>query len=703
MIHGIGARFGAVGVALAMTSGLLVHDVAAPQNAFAAVAAANSLNCEDGLPSLDGRVFPEPSQSPGYTSFAHFVCGMLELETTYPELLESEVIGQSAGGNDQYVVRLTDETVTEAKPDLLIYSSIHGGEIGGREGAVRQIEDMVDPDYLADEDWVRQVLDEYVVHWFFPNPDGWVAGEGVGAWSRGNDNGTDLNRNYANTGYIANTPESEPESEQAADYIRARAGNWFLGTDNHGQGGDTYAAAGLQIVGQFDYQKSETLARFADGISEEMATNNGVLQGLDALNSASGADLGPYHWGTLYDMLGYSASGSMIDWFNTPGGPEGVGFATELTAGQQFNQALHPGLLNQVHVDSIRAINTTMFKQAIDPVEFTYELGGDVAYVFDPRRITDADADGRGYDGSRAGSYQEMPYDVSRMLFFEDLAKYASRPITQVRVPDVLSGAVDLSAFDSIVLANEAMPETWVRHDTTGAPIGEAPAGAGAADVLWYAALQSWVEAGGNLVVTDAAIADVLPRFGIVEPGNVYVDLEYVGAVNGFTDTSHELNADLRGVASQTYDTISIGMAFGTPDSAPNYKIDQSAFEAAGGFTAGTHSPIDATQHEASATIYGEVPLGEGRVRVLGALLPDPTEEFFHPFGLQNYAVTYTGYTLLANMLVWDNPAQIAAPEQEPTTAPTPTPEPSPLPATGGGLVLGALVLLGATARLRRR
>jgi len=38
-------------------------------------------------------------------------------------------------------------------------------------------------------------------------------------------------------------------------------------------------------------------------------------------------------------------------------------------------------------------------------------------------------------------------------------------------------------------------------------------------------------------------------------------------------------------------------------------------------------------------------------VRILGALLPDPTEEFYHPFGLQDYAVTYTGYTLLQNMI----------------------------------------------------
>ncbi len=38
-------------------------------------------------------------------------------------------------------------------------------------------------------------------------------------------------------------------------------------------------------------------------------------------------------------------------------------------------------------------------------------------------------------------------------------------------------------------------------------------------------------------------------------------------------------------------------------------------------------------------------------MRFLGALLPQPTEAYYHPYGLQDYAVTYTGYTLLENML----------------------------------------------------
>ncbi len=178
----------------------------------------------------------------------------------------------------------------------------------------------------------------------------------------------------------------------------------------------------------------------------------------------------------------------------------------------------------------------------------------------------------------------------------------------------------------------------------------------------------------------------------------------------------------LRGVASQTYDTVPIGYAFGGDgDQAPNWTINQTVFEAAGGFTAGTNGATNA--------IYGEVPMGEGRIRVLGALLPDPTEDFYHPFGLQNYAVTYTGYTLLANMLLWENPAQTqpapvvsATPQPAVSASSSPVPAPAasatpaaapatttttaPLPTTGGGFaLLGLAGMVGAAvaSRFRRR
>jgi hypothetical protein len=346
-----------------------------------------------------------------------------------------------------------------------------------------------------------------------------------------------------------------------------------------------------------------------------------VLQQMQAVGTASNGDVGPYHWGTLYDMLGYSASGSLIDYYNTAGSTDGYGFATELTLGKTVagNPAVYDPVRNQVWVDSIRAINFEMFRQAVDVQRFTFPVGTRTAYVHDPELVTSTD--GVGYQREEGEDIPQRPYSVSRMRFFTDLNKYASKDLTAVRVPDVLAGRTRLDGFQTLVLADDAMPEKGSRS-------------------AWVKTLKAFVQRGGTLVVTDAA-APVLADLGLVAAGDVQMDEMYVGKVD-FTDRALPLNKGLRGVASQTFDTVPIGYQFGQV-TAPNWTVAQEAWEAGGGTTAGTNGE--------GRTAYGEKPLGKGTVRFLGALLPQPTEEHYHPYGLQSYAVTYTGYTLLQNML----------------------------------------------------
>ena len=52
-----------------------------------------------------------------------------------------------------------------------------------------------------------------------------------------------------------------------------------------------------------------------------------------------------------------------------------------------------------------------------------------------------------------------------------------------------------------------------------------------------------------------------------------------------------------------------------------------------------------------SRVTLGEIELGQGTLRIAGALLPQPSEEFDHTLGLEPYAVTYTGYILWRNLL----------------------------------------------------
>ena len=613
--------------------------------------------CEEGDVTADGRVFPEPKFSLTFLSLSDFECGVNLLAEMFPELVEVTEMGRSASDHPIYDIVLTNEAIPEAdKRHLFVMSSIHGNEHAGREGGARVIEDMLDPDLLGSEDWVQQTMDEFVVHVVFSNPDGWVNGDITGRdgagmnYSRQNNSSPrrDLNRNFPVVGYLraSNGTLDTPEG-QALDALlqrHAQPGDpddpayrgWYLGTDNHGQGPKAVAASGLQIVGEFDFRKSERLAHFADGINGAMAEYD-VLSTLEQLNQATGGDIKPYEWGTLYDILGYSASGSGIDYYNTPTGINGTGFATEMTGSNQqaSNMLTHPGLVNQMWVDSTRAINYTMFRDAIAPPDFTFPVGGKAAYVFDPSTTASDDLNGMGPGNDGAPSnFTGDPdpasfadYQVTRMKFFEDLNTYADNPLDAVRVGEVLADPGLLSQYDSLVLADRAQPEP-------GDP------------AAWAAALEGFVRGGGNLIVTDAAAPIMAELFDDLDSGHITPRNADVGYVD-FGDRTHPLNADLRGVASQTYDVIPIGYP-DNADAAPNWRVEQAAWEAGGGYTAGTN--------EEGQTVYGERPLGAGTVRFLGALLPEPTEEFFHPYGLQNYAVTYTGYTLLQNMLAYQAP-----------------------------------------------
>lgn len=165
---------------------------------------------------------------------------------------------------------------------------------------------------------------------------------------------------------------------------------------------------------------------------------------------------------------------------------------------------------------------------------------------------------------------------------------------------------------------------------------------------------------GGNLVLTDGALKAVA-YMGLVPINSVDRTLVYAGFISftrdGQTDTFADplaKSVDQPGAAEgdnfrhQTYEPVPIG--FEIPEQrdpysgfAPVWTIDQTAWEKTGGRTVGITTPGE--------TVFGELSLGDGSIRVIGALLPMPSERYYHPFGLSNYSVTYTGYQVLNNVL----------------------------------------------------
>nr|MDQ4041808.1 hypothetical protein [Actinomycetota bacterium] len=246
----------------------------------------------------------------------------------------------------------------------------------------------------------------------------------------------------------------------------------------------------------------------------------------------------------------------------------------------------------------------------------------------------------------------QLPYSVSNMKFFADLARYmAPGQLTAVRAPDVLSGAVSLDGYSSLVVADDAF---------AGVPTGD--------EAAWGAKLRAFVESGGNLVLTDGALQG-LAAMGIVPANQVARSFFYAGYIaftsNGGGNETYAdplaANVDQPGAAEgaghrhQTYEPVPLGMDIGSRTScsgaqctAPIWTVAQAAWQGAGGRTVG--------QSVNGRTSFGELPLGLGVVRIVGALLPMPTDRYYHPFGLANYALTYSGYQVLKNTLEWERP-----------------------------------------------
>lgn len=176
----------------------------------------------------------------------------------------------------------------------------------------------------------------------------------------------------------------------------------------------------------------------------------------------------------------------------------------------------------------------------------------------------------------------------------------------------------------------------------------------------WGAALREYVEGGGNLVLTDGALRN-LAHMGVVDRKFINRFTAYAGYVgftrDGVTDTYSDplaANVNQPGAAEgdnhrhQTYEPVPLGFAIQDESGAdynasPIWAVDQTEWERIGGRTAGITTADQVT--------LGELKLGLGTIRIVGALLPMPSQEYYHPFGLANYALTYTGYQLLKNAL----------------------------------------------------
>ena len=220
-------------------------------------------------------------------------------------------------------------------------------------------------------------------------------------------------------------------------------------------------------------------------------------------------------------------------------------------------------------------------------------------------------------------------------------------------------------------LADDPQWQGSVEFEPYPAPSSDTGAYTPGQAAAWVSALDDFVSGGGNLVLTDRALT-LLPELTSVPAGSVAEKTVYVGQVafsKGEGDTLDDPLADEvdqpgarfnDGMRRQTYEPTPLGFAIqngtgGDESHAVQYDVDRDAFEAAGGRMVAGSANSDARDALAvyDRVTVGEIPVGAGRIRIVGALLPQPTDRYDHPFGLEPYSVTYTGYILFRNLVDW--------------------------------------------------
>lgn len=227
---------------------------------------------------------------------------------------------------------------------------------------------------------------------------------------------------------------------------------------------------------------------------------------------------------------------------------------------------------------------------------------------------------------------------------------------------------------------NAADPWSGTMTFDPPAPGSSGPASGGTGDYTvgekntWFAKLKQYAQGGGNLVLTDGAMRSLGELTTIpgntVERGTVYAGQVSFADVSDGDTTDEPLAKNVRQPGSkfnggdaqkrrQTFEPTPLGFSIQNSETGANesharqYHVDKDAFTAAGGKVVATSADNGTGEAAADFTrvTVGEIPVGQGHIRVAGALLPQPTAAFDHPLGVEPFAVTYTGYIVFCNLI----------------------------------------------------
>ena len=613
----------------------------------------------------------------------------------------------SKDGESFHVAVVTDERVPDRKKEYVFLTNAHAAEPCGREGDIRFLEDLLiwrteDPKHKLNDATgrtgekhditVKELLKRTKIYFVDTATDAWSRGDrtngGNVQYSNYNNAGINSNRVAFHDGWVfpdhpklfANgyTTLTQPESAivRYFERIRKRELNgrpFAAAADLHGP-----VPVGAVLLHEQN-NSPEKLLRihdFAERIEQKMEEALGEYitpQGVEVYEQVADAAggvrdealraftryIGPVsekaayltlewaEYATIWDHLDYTVTGTWGGWAASEAGLGADSISYEVNC---LSFAPYDGRTQQVFVDNIRAITetTVVHAAAIDKDRFSAgDLGAKVGFFEHGRRVTHRDGNPTPPDPASRnpvyGHVKQHPYDVSNTDYFRDLRAIVKSPVREV---DRRGLGRSLKGLDAFVVS-----------DTT---------------LIAREQLKRFIRSGGTLVLTDSAlkmlpsVSDVPEKF--IEKGHAYVGYSDL-------DRTHPWTTGLYDRARQMYDPVGLGYPLlmerdqywpcdangeceksPTKNSSPIWSVQRGVWGDLGGTTIATVDPPKdrhggAEGQGTDKTSIGVLKQGKGRIVIFGALLPRPTEDFEHWFGLNPYTITIAGQELLLKAL----------------------------------------------------
>ncbi|WP_458190622.1 M14 family zinc carboxypeptidase [Haladaptatus sp. NG-WS-4] len=273
--------------------------------------------------------------------------------------------------------------------------------------------------------------------------------------------------------------------------------------------------------------------------------------------------------------------------------------------------------------------------------------------------LTEGDDDLATPDPVEVLGYQQRGYTVSPLAYFEDYRDYLSRSgnlessnrdqgrsdgnrtddatlMDGVTVTDIVDGAL-LNGPNSLAVENLV-----VSH----AEGLDTPA--------YIDAIDRFVEAGGNLVLTDRGVTllgELENSLATTIDSDDIDEITIFSAFLGERNDEHPLLADTRSIQRELWKPAPLGYPITFSGEAPMTVVNVDAFERADGTIAGI-TYARPFYEESPYVGAGSLTRDNGTgIHVIGGLLPPANQSHLHPFGMLEYTPTFLGHTMLTNAL----------------------------------------------------